>query len=140
MRRRNIEFAHRDNLLIPKAFDVTVTRTDRGVFGSPGRPMGAPEPSYNGPIVTNDIPFRLTANVPYNIVVSNKRRRGLILYNADPVDNLFFAFGKQANELSTACEPGEKVLLDFTCPTDGVWLFATVDLAGTFMEFSATVG
>lgn len=128
----------RDNLLIPQGYDPGVTRLDRAAFGRKGAPMGSNADARSGPIRTNDIPFTLVAGEPLNIATANKFRRGLILTNKDPVNNLFYKFGGQADANSAFLVPNQYILLDVTCPTDAVWVFATVALAGHYMDFAPT--
>lgn len=122
----------RTNYLIPRANAAAVTRLDRGIANS--RPDTGP-PGSVGPIVTTEIPFTLTPSALQILSATNPFRVGLMLQNKDPVNNLFYAFGVEADANSSFLSPGVVLLLDFICPIDQVSVFATVALSGHFRQF-----
>lgn len=115
------------NFLLEQSYGVGVTRLDRQPFGpAPGRDS---QPR-TGPIVTTEIPFRLVAGQALVIASQDPARTGLSLQNADPTDNLFYSFGRIADETSRFLTPGMVLLRDFNTPTDRISVFALVDISG----------
>lgn len=123
----------RTNFLLEGAPSVPMTRLDRGVFrGSKPREPGE---LATGPVRTGSVPFTLVAGIPQKIAAENLGRVGLILQNKDPTNNLFYEFGMEAGDYSTYLFPNSTILLDFVCPVDEVWVFASVALSGAFKQF-----
>jgi len=94
----------------------------------------------NGPMRSAPVPFRLVANVPYNVATGNPERRGLILQNKDPAADMFYSFGSVAALSSLFIAPRGSILLDFICPTDAVWVFAASAISGCYCEFAPIAG
>lgn len=133
--------------LIPQSYGPNVTRLSEAYgasrygenrYGSVGQAM-MPTAERTGPIVSNPIPFRLTAGIALNILQANPNRVGLIVQNLDPVANLNVSFASVADANSLSFPPGTIMLLDFITPTDSVWLFAAVALSGFVNEMSRSV-
>jgi hypothetical protein len=107
-------------------------------FGSEG--MAISQKPRKGPMRTTPIPFRLLANIPINILQANPHRKGLLIQNLDPVDNLYISYGLVVDLTNFAqaffLGPLGYQLLDFVTPTDAVWIFATVNLSGNIQEFA----
>lgn len=100
-----------------------------GAAPSPGQ-----KAERNGPLRSASGRFRLTAGVPLNIAVGNDHRRMLVLQNLDVAQKLFWNLGAPADANSGFIPALGNLLFDYSCPTDAVWVFATVDLSGYFME------
>ena len=126
--------------LLPQAYDVKVTDFRKPPFNSDSKAAQDAGIIPSGPIVSNEIPFRLVAGEPRLIAAGNTRRKGMMLQNLDPTDNLFYSFGPQATENSSFLPPGTTLLLDFICPVNSVWCFATVDLSGYYRDFANSAG
>jgi hypothetical protein len=135
--------------LIPQAYDTQWTRlieaygTARNAdpaTGSVGLALASQKMRAKGPVKTNQVPFRLVAGQPYKLFNDNPNRKGLMLENLDPVTNLNFSFGIQADATAFQLVPNGVVLLDFVCPTDSVWLFATLAVSGVGAEFAPLAG
>lgn len=117
----------RVNYLPGQSYDVGVTRLDRQPFGpAPGRDS---QPR-TGPITSTEIPFQLTPNQVKVLASQDPARTGVMLQNADPVNNLFYSFGRLADATSKFLTPGMVLLRDFNTPTDRISVFATVALSG----------
>lgn len=116
------------DFLLGQAYDPKVTRLDRQPWGpTPGNDS---QPR-TGPIVTAEIPFTLVGGAQASVIAaSDPNRKGLILQNKDPVDDLFYSFGALADETSTFIPPRSSILLDFVCPTDRISVFALVNISG----------
>ena len=104
--------------LLPQAYDVRVTDFKKPPFNSDTKRNQDAGIIPDGPVVSNEIPFRLVAGEPRLIAAGNTRRKGLMLQNLDATDNLFYSFGPQATENSSFLTPGATLLLDFICPTN----------------------
>jgi hypothetical protein len=132
--------------LIPSAYSASVTNLKERAFGSAApdqfgsEGMAISQRPRKGPMRTTPIPFRLDANIPVNILQANPHRKGLLIQNLDPVDNLYVSYGlvisvDNFTQLFFIGPLGYQ-LLDYVTPTDAVWLFATVDLSGNIQEFA----
>lgn len=135
--------------LIPDSYGVGVTKLHEA-FGGTGHAdpntgtegaalVTTPEGRARrmaGPTRSADTPFRLSVATPYNIFQANPFRQGLLIENLDPVTNLQISFGRIADANSFSLGPLGTMLLDFVCPTDAVWLFATAAVGGVAIEFS----
>lgn len=116
------------DFLLGQSYDVKVTRLDREPWGPP---PGSDSQPRTGPIVTTEIPFTLVAGAPAVVLAANDpSRTGIVLQNADPTNNLFYAFGRLADATSRFLTPGQTLLRDFNCPTDRISVFATVNISG----------
>lgn len=118
------------DFLLEQSYSPKVTRLDRQPWGpTPGQD----NQPRTGPIVTVEVPFTLVANaVALQIASADPQRTMLILQNSDPVNNLFYAFGSLANATSRFLPPlGASVILDVSCPTDRITVFATANVSGT---------
>lgn len=130
--------------LLGQAYSPNVTRLDQAFGGGPRDPatgseglaLGTRGRERTGPMKTASIPFRLTPAVALNLMTDNPHRKGLVIQNLDPVTNLNVAFGTIADANSFALPPNSVMLLDFVCPTDSVWLFATLAVSGFAFEFA----
>jgi len=124
--------------LIPQAYDPAFTNWERK-FGARISADGQPTPRQ-GPIRTTNLPFAVIANAsPIVIAVQNSWRKGLLLKNLDPVENLYIGFGQLADVNAFFIDPLGYVLFDFTCPTDAISVFATANVRG-FMAEMAPIG
>jgi hypothetical protein len=116
------------DFLLGQSYDIKVTRLDRTPWGPP---KGADSQPRTGPIVTTELPFTLVGGAVATVLASNDpSRTGLVLQNADPVNNLFYAFGRLADATSRFLTPGMVLLRDFNCPTDRISVFALVNISG----------
>lgn len=122
--------------LIGQSYDVKVTDLRKTPFNDDTRRNQDAGIIPDGPIVSNEVPFRLVAGQPRLIAAGNRRRKGMMLQNLDATDNLFYSFGPQATESSSFLTPGATLLLDFICPINSVWCFATVNLSGYYRDFA----
>lgn len=118
----------RVDFLLGQSYDAKVTRLDREPWGPVPGQESQPR---TGPIVTTEIPFTLVPNVPQVLCANDPERTGVVLQNSDPVDNLFYAFGRLADATSRFLTPGQILLRDFNCPTDRISVFATVAISGS---------
>jgi hypothetical protein len=131
MSRVNIDY------LLGQSYHPKVTRMDRPALGSRAVATASTGAPRTGPLRSNDIPFTLIANATsFNVSTSNPYRESLILQNKDPVANLFFRFGGPADASSAFLLPNQFMLLDVKCPTDPVFVFATANISGTFIEMA----
>lgn len=128
------------NWLLPQAYDVSVTNLRKPAFNDRGASAAASGATRNGPVMSNDLPFSLVANEPYNLAAGNPYRVGMMLQNCDPTNNMFYSFGAVATPNSKFLTPGQTLLLDFVCPCDSVWALATVALSGVFTEMVKSEG
>lgn len=132
------------NLLhLPGSNGVGVTDLARRLQAAPQGPGPGADPNTapTGPTKTGQRSFVLVANVALQLAPANPYRRGLMLQNRDPGLELFYAFGQPADTSSFSLGPGApggSALLDFVCPTDAVWVFATGAVSGVFAEFART--
>lgn len=126
------------DFLMGQAYDVKVTSMRKAPFNVVTARNQDAGIMPDGPITSNEVPFRLVAGEPRLIAAGNSRRKGLMLQNLDATDNLFYTFGPEANGTSSFLTPGSTLLLDFICPTNSVWCFATVDLSGYYRDFANT--
>lgn len=118
---------HQVDFLLGQSYDAKVTRLDRQPWGpTPGQDS---QPR-TGPIVTTEIPFQLEAGIPQVLCANDPARTGLMLQNLDPVENLYYAFGRIADQTSRVLEPGMVLLRDFNTPTDRITVFATANVQG----------
>lgn len=122
--------------LLPQTYDVKVTSLKKLPFNADTKRNQDAGIMPTGPIVSNEIPFILVANEARLIAAGNTRRKGLMLQNLDATDNLFYSFGPEANGSSSFLAPGQVLLLDFLCPVNSVWAFATVNLSGYYRDFT----
>jgi len=124
--------------LLPQAYDPAFTNWERK-FGGKISADGIPAPR-TGPIRTTNLPFAVIANAPAIVIsIQNPVRKGLLLKNLDPVTNLYVGFGQLADVNGFFIDPLGYVLLDFTCPTDAISVFATANVRG-FMAEMAPIG
>lgn len=126
--------------LLPQSYDVKVTNFKKPPFNADSKRNQDAGIIPDGPVVSNEIPFRLVANEPRLIAAGNTKRKGMMLQNLDPTDNLFYSFGPQATGQSSFLTPGATLLLDFICPVNSVWCFSTVDLSGYYRDFTNSSG
>lgn len=124
----------RVDFVLGQSYDPKVTRLDRAPFGpQPGRDS---EPR-TGPILTTSIPFRLVGGAPAQVLAAyDPNRKGFLLQNKDPVDDLFYELGALADETSTILPPRNGILFDFTTPCDRISVFSLVDISGCIKLFA----
>ncbi len=90
-----------------------------------------------GPMRATPVPFRVVGGDPAKVIAAqNPARKGLLIQNLDPTNNLFVGFGQLADANGFAIQPGGYILLDFVCPTDAISVFATVNVGGYLMEMA----
>lgn len=124
--------------LIPQAYDPAFTNWERK-FGAKISADGKPAERL-GPIRTTNLPFAVIGGAAAIVIaVQNPWRKGLLLKNLDPVANLYVGFGQLADINGFFIDPLGYVLFDFTCPTDAISVFATVNVRG-FMAEMAPIG
>jgi hypothetical protein len=73
--------------------------------------------------VTQTIPIGLIAGVSQRVLVNNPRRTGLIIENKDATQPLNYSFANDLQSFGLVIAAGGSVLLDFTCPSDALYLF-----------------
>lgn len=122
------------DFLLGQSYDAKVTRLDRQPFGpTPGNDT---EPR-TGPILTASIPFRLVGGAPAIVIAAyDPNRKGFLLQNKDPVDDLFYEFGALADATSTVLPPRNGILFDFTTPCDRISVFSLVNISGCLKIFA----
>jgi hypothetical protein len=130
----------RADWLLPLAYDVKVTRLDKPAFNLYGKRGPGEQEGPPGAIRTNPLNFQVVPLEPMMLATGNNGRKSFFLQNKDPTDNLFFSFGTEAGPNSAYLSPGQYILLDFVCPTDSVWVYGTVAVAGSFYEFAPLGG
>lgn len=97
---------------------------------------GAPLPR-TGPMRGNPVPFAVVANAAAVVIAAmNPNRKGLLIQNLDPAQNLFVGFGTLADANGFALGPLGYILLDFVCPTDTISVFATANVRGYMLEMA----
>lgn len=121
--------------LTPQSYDVRVTSL-RNPFNAKSAALQNAGIPNTGPIRSNEIPFRLVAGVARLITTGNRNRKALMMQNLDPIDNLFYSFSVKATAFTSFLTPGQYVLLDFVCPIDSVWAFATANISGFYREMA----
>lgn len=73
--------------------------------------------------VTQTIPIGLIAGASQRVLVNNPRRTGVIIQNKDTVQQLNYSWANDLQLFGLQIGPGGSVLLDFTCPSDALYLF-----------------
>lgn len=134
--------------MVGSAYSPNVTRLDLPAFGTAKKPdpyTGSVSPAIQaiarkGPIRTTSIVFQLVPSVPLNLLQANPHRKGIMITNKDAVASLFLSFATVADGSSFPMAPGAVILLDFICPTDSLWVFATAAVAGVCLEFAPVAG
>jgi hypothetical protein len=116
------------DFLLEQTYGPKWTRLDRQPWGP--TPLQDSQPR-TGPIVSTEIPFTLVGGAVAKVIASSDpERTGMMLQNADPVSNLFYAFGRLADATSRFLTPGMVLLRDFNCPTDRISVFAATNVSG----------
>ncbi len=134
----NVKYPQVRTALMPQAYDVAFTNWER-TFGAKFTGDGKPA-ERAGPMRTTAVPFAVIANAsPIVIAVQNPWRKGLLIQNLDPTTNLSIGFGQLASANGFFLSPLGYILLDFTCPTDAISVFATANVNG-FMAEMAPIG
>ncbi len=130
----------RNRLLPSLGKGVEVTGSLPGTFkGINGDPSSLNNGGRTGPNRSASSSFRLEAGVALNLCQANNYRTMLVLQNYDVAEKLFWNLGAPAFDGSGFLVPGGNFLFDVNCPTDSLWVFATVNLSGFYME-SAPIG
>ena len=131
---RNNQILMAGTALIPQAYDPAFTRFQLQ-FNTLRE--GETELKRTGPMRSNPVPFRIVANAsPIVIAAQNPYRKGLVLQNLDPTDNLYIGFGTLADVGSFYLLPLQTIILDFVCPTDTISAFATASIGGYLLEMA----
>jgi hypothetical protein len=131
---------------LPGGYPVNGTSNTGQVTSSGGGAVSASDAAGAAPVVvldnyknrnqTSTSPFQLVANVPTRLLPGNLRRTGIILQNADPTANLWFAFGNTVTFTGFFLPPGGIALFDFTTPRDDLWVMSNFNILGTVAEMT----
>ncbi len=113
------------NLLRPtqRMIGPQITRMGGGYFGSTRGESQIAGPR-TGPVRTVPLTVTLNPNESFVLAQADDNRVGLVLVNLDPTNALFYNFGGAASILTGRLNATQTLLLDFTCPTDQVSVFA----------------